>query len=130
MNQQFEAMLNRLIEKYGKEKQIIKAIEEMAELQKELCKYLIGDRSENRIEKIYDEIADVKLLILQLEVILELDSDRIAEIMQEKIERTLKNNGNVIDKGRKIFAKKFGNLKMCCIFVLPLSTTHEYYTSL
>lgn len=92
MNQQFETMLNRLIEKYGKEKQIIKAIEEMAELQKELCKYLIGDRSENRIEKIYDEIADVKLLMLQLKVILELDSDRIAEIMQEKIERTLKNN--------------------------------------
>lgn len=92
MNQQFETMLNGLLKKHGKDKQLIKAVEEMAELQKEICKYLIGYRSESRIEKIYDEFADVKLLMLQLEQILELDSDRIAEIMQEKIERTLKKN--------------------------------------
>ena len=51
--------LKEIIDYYGEEKQMIKAIEEMSELQKELCKTLIGKG--NR-DSLVEEIADVQII--------------------------------------------------------------------
>lgn len=59
-------LYKKLILKYGKEAQIIVAIEELSELQKELTKWLRGKGS---IEHIAEEIADVNIMIQQLEFI-------------------------------------------------------------
>lgn len=48
---------------YGMESQIVVAIEEMSELQKELCKRLRGDFDEGNI---IEEIADVEIMLEQL----------------------------------------------------------------
>lgn len=53
------------IEKWGAELQIIMVFEEMAELQKELCKSFRG--KENRVE-IAEEIADVEIMLGQMKL--------------------------------------------------------------
>ena len=59
-------LYKRIHEKFGTDIQLIIAIEEMSELTKELTKIIRGyDRQNNIIE----EIADVKIMIEQLELI-------------------------------------------------------------
>ena len=54
------------IDKWGAEAQITMVFEEMAELQKELCKSLRG--KENRIE-IAEEMADVEIMLEQMKIL-------------------------------------------------------------
>ena len=92
--------LKEIIDYYGEEKQMIKAIEEMSELQKELCKTLIGKG--NR-DSLVEEIADVQIMLDQLKLIVgdpiskynwanEYTEDceiELKTIMQYKIDRTI-----------------------------------------
>lgn len=75
------------IEKWGKELQITLAIEEMSELQKELCKHLRGDRNKNAISQ---EIADVEIMIEQVKIMLNIDELNINELKEYKINRLKK----------------------------------------
>lgn len=50
---------------YGAEKQRIKCIEELSELQKELCKDAIGKGSRFHI---VEEIADVEIMLAQMKI--------------------------------------------------------------
>lgn len=56
----------RAVQKFGKEKQLIVAIEELSELQKELCKELRGI---GNAEHIAEEMADVKIILEELDII-------------------------------------------------------------
>lgn len=56
-------------ERYGIRNQSIVAIEEMSELQKELTKLLRGE-CENRIDHISEEMADVYIMLEQLEILI------------------------------------------------------------
>ena len=53
----------RAFEEFGSEMQTIVCIEELAELAKELTKYLRGDGD---IDRIADEIADVRITVEQM----------------------------------------------------------------
>ena len=63
-----EAYYKKLIQKFGEKIQIIVAIEELSELQKELCKYL---RDKTNIRNISEEMADVEIMLEQLKLIFE-----------------------------------------------------------
>ena len=63
-----EVYYKKLIEKFGSKNQIIVAIEELSELQKELCKYL---RDKINIRNISEEMADVEIMLEQLKLIFE-----------------------------------------------------------
>ena len=63
-----EAYYKKLIQKFGVKNQIIVAIEELSELQKELCKYL---RDKTNIRNISEEMADVEIMLEQLKIIFE-----------------------------------------------------------
>ena len=54
------------IQRWGIRAQIMMVYEEMAELQKELCK---NGRGKNNIEQIADEVADVEIMLAQLKII-------------------------------------------------------------
>ena len=54
------------VNKYGADSQVKKAIEELAELQVELCHYLCG-RAE--LSRISEEMADVRIMLEQLLII-------------------------------------------------------------
>lgn len=59
---------NEAVEKYGHTLQLVVAIEEMAELTKELCKS-IRTSIENRIAGVTEETADVEIMLEQLKII-------------------------------------------------------------
>jgi hypothetical protein len=59
----------KAIEKWGAEKQIIVAIEELSELQKALCKHL---RGEDWTENIIEECADVLIMLEQIQLIFDI----------------------------------------------------------
>lgn len=77
-----------LINKFGKKEQITVAIEELSELQKELCKYLryFGKID---VEHISEEMADVEIMLEQLKVMLNNSVD-VEYRKKEKIQRTVK----------------------------------------
>lgn len=74
----------QLIHKFGIKNQIIIAIEELSELQKELCKSLRGERN---IRGITEEIADVEIMLEQLKLLFAIDV--MVEIEKDfKLKRT------------------------------------------
>lgn len=75
-----------LIAWYGKSHQITKAIEELSELQKELCKYLLNHNDAARLSAISEEIADCKIMIEQLELMFSV-SKLVDHYRKEKIKR-------------------------------------------
>ena len=74
---------NKAKQIYGIDAQITKAIEELSELQKELCKFLLDD---GNMEHIAEEIADVKIVVEQVELILECKR-KVKEHKRAKIQR-------------------------------------------
>lgn len=77
----------KLYEKY-KDKQFVVAIEELSELQKELCKILRNEDYDTR--NIAEEIADVSIMLEQIMVALNIPSSTIADIRATKLFRTRK----------------------------------------
>ena len=72
----------KIIEKFGKEHQKNKAIEELAELVVALAK--------NDKTNIVEETADVLFMILQIQIVYDIKDETIDEIIKEKIERIRK----------------------------------------
>lgn len=60
------AILEGAVEKFGSNAQVIVAIEELSELQKELTKWLRGKGKE---EALLEEMSDVSIMLGQLELI-------------------------------------------------------------
>lgn len=74
---------NKAKKVYGIDAQVTKAIEELAELQKELCKFLLDD---SNIKNIAEETADVKIMIDQIELMLEI-KEEVKVFKKAKIKR-------------------------------------------
>lgn len=68
---------------YGKQSQLIMAMEEMSELTKELSKNI---RGENNVSAISEEIADVEIMLEQLKVIYG-NRAEVDRVRGEKLER-------------------------------------------
>jgi dsDNA-specific endonuclease/ATPase MutS2 len=74
---------NKAKQVYGIDAQVTKAIEELSELQKELCKFLLDD---SNIKNIAEETADVKIMIDQIELMLEI-KEEVKAFKKAKIQR-------------------------------------------
>ena len=74
---------NRAKAAWGIDAQVTKAVEELAELQKELCKFMLDD---GNMEHITEEMADVEIMIEQLELIFE-NKWQVGEHKRAKIQR-------------------------------------------
>ena len=68
---------------YGIDAQVTKAVEELAELQKELCKFILDD---GNMKNIAEETADVKIMIDQIELMLEI-KEEVKAFKKVKINR-------------------------------------------
>ncbi len=71
------------VKTYGKESQLIVAIEELSELTKELTKSL---RGENNVDHISEEMADVHIMLDQLHIIFK-NCDAVKDWKRKKLER-------------------------------------------
>lgn len=78
--------LKEIINHYGYESQKAMLFEEMAELQKEVCKEL---RGKGDIQHIAEELADVYIMLQQMQLIYDITDEQIERVVQKKIERTL-----------------------------------------
>jgi NTP pyrophosphatase (non-canonical NTP hydrolase) len=72
-----------LVEKYG-DKQINICIEEMSELTKELCKNV---RGHGNLDKIYEEMADVFIMLAQMQILFQMDVEVLDNIIYQKTKR-------------------------------------------
>ena len=95
-NMKYEKEFRQMLDKWGEDSQIMMCIEEMAELQKELCKYLrikanpdtvSAEKAQNLRQEIQAEIADVLNTVKQLALIF--GYDEIYKIRDEKISKTM-----------------------------------------
>lgn len=77
-------VLKKAIETYGKENQSMMLFEEMAELQKKVCKSLRGN---NNHDEIVEEIADVLIMIEQLKIMHDVKYRELNEMLNFKINR-------------------------------------------
>jgi len=81
------SFIRSLIEKYGSDKQKTVCIEELSELQKEICKDL---RGKGDIEHITEELADVLIICSELAHIYKIDEENLNKWIEYKINRTKK----------------------------------------
>ena len=77
-------VLKQAIETYGKENQSMMVLEEMAELQKEVCKSLRGN---NNHDEIVEEIADVLIMLEQLKIMHDVQYKELSDMFNFKINR-------------------------------------------
>lgn len=94
-------IIDYIINYYGKNKQVMQCIEEMAELTKELLKDI--NRGKKNIEEIKKEITDVEFTIAQMKVIYGLTTEEELKIRSEKIDillsRIAKEGDDKIEEG-------------------------------
>lgn len=76
-------ILVEAIDRYGTEAQLMMVLEEMSELQKEICKWFRGKRDRDAMA---DEVADVEIMLEQVKIIFDLHSE-VNEHIDRKIER-------------------------------------------
>ena len=92
MTQKREAqILEGAIKKWGPEAQIVIAMEEMAELTKALTKYLRYGEISPVMENLKSEMADVSIMLNQLELIFGPPDDEEIEKL-ERLERRLQDD--------------------------------------
>ena len=90
-------VLQKAIDKYGEEAQLKMVLEEMSELQKEICKRWIG---QDNAGSIAEEVADVEIMLVQLKMMLGIEPDvencRLVKLLrlQERLEETGNESGN------------------------------------
>lgn len=77
------AVFRQALEIYGPQHQTMMALEEMAELAKELCK---ASRGLGNVEHIAEEIADVQITLEQM-IILHKCQELVERIRAEKVKR-------------------------------------------
>lgn len=86
-NAERRKIYDKALETYGKDNQIIVAIEELSELQKELTKYLRGKLDENHL---IEEMADVYIMLEQLIYIFDCGTS-LKVARSTKVKRLAKN---------------------------------------
>lgn len=83
-------IVRKAIAKYGDTMQLTVAIEELSELQKELCKAIRVYNTEdvnNYVDNIIEEIADVEIMLSQLKVIFAIRDEEIERVKDFKLTR-------------------------------------------
>lgn len=83
MNLESNMILHSAIEKFGEAPQIIMAMEESSELTQALSKHL---RGQNNDDNVAEEIADVYIMLRQLEIIFKNES-LVDNYIEKKIQR-------------------------------------------
>lgn len=78
-------LLLQAIQRFGRDKQVLVAVEEMAELQKELLKNI--NRNSENLRQVEEELADVFIMLQQIIMIYGFNDEDVNKIIKEKQER-------------------------------------------
>ena len=77
-------IMRSAIRKNGKAMQTVVAIEEMSELQKELSKFI---RGKGNRDNLIEEVADVLIMVTQIQIMYYIPDDEVERIMHLKLNR-------------------------------------------
>ena len=88
-NKYIDTIIHKAIEKYGIPVQSVVAMEEMAELQKELSKAIRGMYTTGNYDTkgMLEELADVTLMLKQIMMMYHIDEDAVRSVMHTKVMR-------------------------------------------
>ena len=75
---------NEIINKFGKDNQILKCVEELTELSQVLCKIMSADGGGITKDKAIEEIADVEIMLNQIKIILDISESNIETMKNYK----------------------------------------------
>ena len=78
------------IDSYGRVNRVIKTVEELSELSQALCKILTSkftDDNSEIFENIFEEMADVEIMLEQCKMIFYKSEDKINDYKKKKIKR-------------------------------------------
>lgn len=81
------SIMAEIINYYGHEPQKMMLLEEMAELQKEICKDM---RYDPDLEAITEEVADVLIMLEQIQMMYHISETKLHKITNEKLRRQLR----------------------------------------
>ena len=70
LNQYERKIGQAAIRTFGRIPNIIKAIEELSELQQALCKHIVSENDAMTVASVHEEMADVEIMLEQLRIIL------------------------------------------------------------
>ncbi len=84
------------VHKYGYRNQVLKAIEEFAELQRALARYSANWMGNEEADNVHEEIADVEIMMAQLRLMF--DPNEIDEWKDSKLERLARMVGVEIEE--------------------------------
>ena len=86
MNQYEKAIGHAAIRTFGRIPNIIKAVEELAELQQALCKHMSAPDDAMTVEYVHEEIADAQIMLGRLMMLF--DPTEVQDWKDRKLERT------------------------------------------
>ena len=86
---EFDEKLKKITEQFGIETELMKLSEEVGELQG-ICYKQLYDMLSNHKDAVEDECADVLVVLLQIFLAFDVDIDKVTDIVEHKIERTVK----------------------------------------
>ena len=92
LEEKYQKIIVDILNRYGKEKQVLQAVEEMSELSKELVKNI--NRGEKNRTEIILEIADVTIMLAQLNYIYDIKQDEMLGAMEYKLLRQQERMAN------------------------------------
>jgi hypothetical protein len=95
VNQKEKIVFESAIQHYGVEAQQKMVLEEMSELQKEICKLW---RGRDAITHIAEETADMEIMLEQLKLMLNIEG-KVNDFRQQKVERLVQR---LIDDGCEV----------------------------
>lgn len=77
-------LLQKAVDTWGRDSQLLMLLEEMSELQKEILKYM--NRGKDNLNEIIDETADVEIMLTQLKYIFNIE-DAVALHIPKKLQK-------------------------------------------
>ena len=86
MNQYEKAIGHAAIRTFGRIPNIIKAVEELAELQQALCKHMSAPDDAMTVENVHEEIADAQIMLGRLMMLF--DPTEVQDWKDRKLEKT------------------------------------------
>ncbi|MDR2535222.1 MAG: hypothetical protein LBD29_04215 [Treponema sp.] len=81
--EEYRSALREAFDTWGKDSQVMMALEEMAELSKELLKNI--NRKKNNKKNITEELADVYVTLESLKIIYNISDIELCEIIDKKV---------------------------------------------
>ena len=96
---QYEKMIGQAaIRTFGRIPNIIKAIEELSELQQALCKHIVSERDAMTVASVHEEIADVQIMLGRLLMLF--DPTEVQDWKDSKLEHMAKLLGLESERDR------------------------------